>query len=327
MTLKVAVTDDWLGSAKACADWHTLEQRAEIRIFAAPFATEDEAAESLMDCAIILPMRERLRFGRSLLQRLPNLRMLALTGFQTSHVDMEYCAQNGVTVCGSGNYSPAATAELALGLILASQRDLVRADAAVRAGRFQQGLALGTVLEGQVLGIVGLGKIGARVARYGQSLGMDIVAWSPNLTEARCAEAGVRLVSRDELMASSDVVSLHMQYHPSTHGIIGAEQIGRMKSGALLVNTARAALIDRDALVAALDEGRIRAALDVFDSEPLDVDDPLLQVGGTMLSPHLGFSARPGFPLFYQQSIENILAFLEGRPLRELALPAAARAT
>lgn len=318
MTLKVAITDDWLGVAKDCADWGLLGQRAELLVFTVPFATEDEAAKRLRDCAIILPMRERLRFDRSLLQRLPQLRMLALTGFQTQHVDMAYCAQHDVTVCGSGYYSPAATAELTLGLILAAQRDLVAADAEVRSGRFQQGLSLGKTLDGGRLGIIGLGRIGARVARYGLALGMDVVAWSPNLTEERCAECGVRWSSRDDLLASADVVTLHVPDNLASRGMIDAEAIARMKQGALLVNTARASLIDSQAMIVALAAGHIRAALDVFDAEPVASDDPLLKVSGTILSPHLGFSARPGLPLFYQQSLENILAFLDGAPIRVL---------
>ena len=321
MILRVAVIDDWLGVAEQSTDWAALNGIAEITVFSAPLGSTDAAAEGLKSFDIILPMRERQSFGRTLLERLPDLKMLALTGFHAPHVDLEYCRERGITVCGSGRYSPAATAELTLGLILASSRAIPAADQSIRAGRFQAGLPLGQVLEGRRLGIVGLGKIGTRVAHFGRALGMDVVAWSPNLTVLRGTECGAARVEKEELFQTSDVVSIHLIYAASTHHIVGAEEIKAMQPGALLVNTARAALVDGDALRRALSAGHIRAALDVFEVEPTSANDPIIVAPNTVLTPHLGFSAAPGFPLFYSQSIENIVAFASGAPIRLFPAP------
>jgi phosphoglycerate dehydrogenase-like enzyme len=263
-------------------------------------------------------MRERQPFPRALLERLPRLKMLALTGFHAPHVDLDYCRERGIICAGSGAYSPAATAELTLALILGATRDLVRADAGVRAGRFQSGLALASVLAGKTLGIVGLGRIGARVARYGAALDMNVVAWSANLKQEQCAAVGARLVSKDELLSTSDVVSLHLIASLRTRGIIGAPELAAMKPGALLVNTARSSLVQREALMAALAAKHIRAAIDVFDEEPVGEADSLVQAPGTVLTPHLGFSTFESMCSFYTESVENILAFLEGRTIPRL---------
>jgi phosphoglycerate dehydrogenase-like enzyme len=314
--MKLAITDDWLGVARKCADWADVEGLCEITVFSEPLG--DRAAEALSEFDIILPMRERQPFPRALLERLPNLKLLALTGFHAPHVDLDYCEAKGIICAGSGAYSPAATAELTLALIMAAERDLPRADAAVRAGRFQYGLGLARVLEGKVLGIAGLGRIGARVARYGLALGMDVVAWSANLTDERCEEVGVRRVSKSDLFAHSDIVSLHLMGSPRTRGVVGEEELAAMKYGALLINTARSGLVKSEALISALHAGRIRAAIDVFDEEPVPASNPLVAAPGTVLTPHLGFSTVESMTGFYADSAENILAFLQGRPIPRL---------
>jgi phosphoglycerate dehydrogenase-like enzyme len=315
-TLKVAVIDDWQRAARAAADWSALEARAQVQFFSEPFTDEAAAAAALAPFAIIVPMRERLPFPRSLLERLPQLQLLALTGYSARHVDMAYCAARGIVCCGSGAYSPAAPAEMTLGLMLAAARQITAGDAAMRQGGFQSGIAPGQVLEGQTLGLIGLGRIGSRVAVYARALGMHVLAWSTNLSEQQALQAGATRVSKSDLLRQSDIVSLHLMLSERSRGTLGAADLALMKPGALLVNTARGALIDEPALLAALRAGAIRAALDVYDREPLPSSHPLRALPNTVLTPHLGFTTISTFAGFYGQSVENILAFLDGHPIR-----------
>jgi phosphoglycerate dehydrogenase-like enzyme len=307
--------------ARRSADWSPLEDRAELVFFADAFAAEDAAARALESFEIILTMRERTPFPASLIQRLPKLRMIGITGAANRSLDLEACARQGVTVCHTGGSSgaPYATAELALGLLIAAARAIPAADANVRAGRFQHGLPIGVGLAGKTLGVVGLGRLGARMARYGAALEMNVIAWSPNLTRDRAQAAGARLAGKAELMAASDAVSLHMALSPATRGLLGAEDIGRMKPGAILINTSRGPLVDEAALVSAVRSGRIIAALDVYDKEPLPHDHPLLGASHTVLTPHLGYGVAETWREFYPRSVENALAFLEGKPIRVVA--------
>lgn len=318
LMLQIAVLDDWQRIAADCADWSALAGRAEPVFFEKHLETEDALARALDGFEVICPMRERSWFPRSLLLRLPQLRLLALTGMGTRHVDMKACLEQQVLCCGSGAYSAAQTAEFALALMLAAARDLVAGDVAIRAGRFQEGTGLGYALEGRTLGLIGLGKIGTRVAGYARALGMRVLAWSPNLDQARALAADAVLASKEQLLRESDVVSLHLVLSDSTRGVLGAADLALMKTGALLVNTARGALVDEAALLAALNGGRLRAALDVYEREPLPLDHPLRRAPGTVLTPHLGFSTEATFRSFYGQSVENILAYLNGKPLRVL---------
>lgn len=317
--LQIAITDDWQRVACGCANWAALQQRARLRFFDKPFDSEHAAAAALAPFQIIVPMRERLPFPRSLLEQLPQLRLLALAGRGTRHIDMQVCAERRIVCCGSGSPSPAATAELTLGLILAAMRHIASADAAMRDGAFQTHVPLGRALEGQTLGIVGLGRIGARVATYGHALGMRVLAWSPNLKTEQARAGGAEAVGKTELLQSSDVVSLHLVLSQRSRGVLGAAELALMRPGTLLVNTARGPLVDEAALLAALQSGRIRAALDVYDQEPLAADHPLRHAPNTVLTPHLGFNTAATFDEFYGQSVENILAFLDGRPIRVLS--------
>jgi phosphoglycerate dehydrogenase-like enzyme len=317
--LRVAVIDDWQGVAHRCAEWTALEGKTQVQFFAKPFTDEDTAAQVLSEFNIIVPMRERTRFSKSLLQRLPNLRLLALTGSGTRHVDMEYCNQHGILCCGSGSsHSPTAPAELTLGLMLAAARHIAAADAAIRAGEFQEHIGFGTVLEGKTLGLIGLGRIGARVAAYGRALGMQVIAWSQHLTDEYAHSAGAKLVTKDALLQHADVVSLHLIYSARSHHTLGATELALMKQGAILVNTSRGPLIDEAALLVSLLAGRITAALDVYNEEPLPADHPLRTLDNTVLTPHLGFVTQPRFVEFYGQSIENILGYINHAPLRVL---------
>jgi phosphoglycerate dehydrogenase-like enzyme len=317
--LKVAVIDDWQRVAQSAADWSTLQARAQVEFFSEPFVDEDAAAASLAAFAVIVPMRERLQFPRTLLERLPNLRLLALTGRGTRHVDMSYCAERGIVCCGSGTMTPTAPAELALGLMLDSSRQIALGDAAMRQGRFQSGIPLGRVLEGQTLGVIGLGRIGARVASYARAFGMPVIAWSTNLTQQQAVQAGATLVTKEELLRQADIVSLHLVLSERSRGILAAPDLALMKHGALLVNTSRGPLVDEPALLDALRSGRIRAALDVYDREPLPSGHPLRTAPNTVLTPHLGFTTERTFGEFYGESVQNILAFADGHPIRVLS--------
>ena len=315
--VKVAVLDDWQGVARQSADWSQLEARAEVTFFADAFATEDAAAAALADFEILLAMRERTHFTASLLKRLPKLKMLGTTSARTLSLDMATATARGVVVCNTGSGpGSAATAEIALALMLAAFRGLPTGDANIRAGRFQQGVPVGMAAEGKTLGVIGLGKIGARLARYGRALGMDVLAWSQNLTAEKAAAEGATLVAKDELLARSDAVTLHLVLSERTRGLIGAAELARMKRGAVLVNTSRGPLVDEAALLAALREGRITAGLDVYDIEPLSPGHPLRTAPNTVLTPHLGYGVREVWSQFYPESVQNALAFLDGKPVR-----------
>ncbi len=319
--MRVGVLDDWQGVARSSADWSELEAKAEVVVFPGAFADEDDAARQLADFDILLLMRERTPFPASLIGRLPKLRMIALTGARSPSLDTAACAKAGIVISTTGGtVSSVGTAELTLGLMIAASRRIVTGDAAIRAGRFQDGVEVGPVLVGKTLGIIGLGKIGGRMARYAAALEMKVIAWSRSLDEATATAAGARLApSKGALLAEADVVTLHVPLSAGSRGLIGAAEIGQMKPGALLVNTSRAGLIDGAALLEALHAGRITAALDVYEQEPLPANDPIRTASNTVLSPHLGYGTTDTFRQFYGESIENILAFLAGSPIRVMA--------
>jgi phosphoglycerate dehydrogenase-like enzyme len=316
---KVAVLDDWQDIARDSADWSALREVAEVTFFRDAFADEDDAASRLAAFDVVMAMRERTAFPASLVRRLPKLRLFSLTGRRAAAVDMRALAAQGVTVTiTEGGDTGAGTAELALLLMLAAARDLPRADAAMRTGGFQAGIRPGMELEGRTLGVVGLGRLGQRMARYGAALGMRVIAWSRSLTPAVAAERGAVYAPLEELLALADVVSLHLVLSDRTRGLIDAAALARMKPGAILVNTSRGPLVDEAALIAALQAGRIVAALDVYHREPLPRDHPFRMLPNTVLTPHLGYVTRGTMEDFYRQGIENVLAFLAGRPIRVL---------
>lgn len=321
--VEIAVLDDWQGVARASADWSSLAARAKLVFFADAFASEDEAVRALADFDILLTMRERTPFPESLIRRLPKLRMIGITGAANRSLDVEACTRQGVTVCNtSGGAGPAyATAELALGLMIAAARAIPAADRTMRSGGFQRGLPVGVSLAGKTLGVVGLGRLGARLARYGLALDMKVIAWSPNLTREKAEEAGARLATKPELMSGADVVSIHMVLSPRTRGLIEPEDIAAMKPGAILINTSRGPLVDEAALVAAVKAGKIIAALDVFDHEPLPLDHPFRSSDHTVLTPHLGYGVAETWRTMYPQSVENAEAFLDGKPIRVVNAP------
>jgi phosphoglycerate dehydrogenase-like enzyme len=314
---QVAVLDDWQDVARASADWSALQARAEVVFFHRAFADQDEAANTLAGFDILIPMRERTPFPASLIRRLPALRLIALPGRRAGTLDLEACTAQGVLVCNTeGDLGSRTTAELALGLLIAANRRIPAADAGMREGRFQDGVGLGVALHGRTLGILGLGRIGGMVAEYAKALGMRLIAWSPNLTPERAALHGATCVDKARLFAESDAVTIHMPLSPRSRGIVGTAEIGRMKPGAMLVNTSRGPLVDEAALLEAVQAGRIVAALDVYDREPLPPEHPLRRAPNTVLTPHLGYCTMEVFEGFYRQCIENVLAFLDGQPKR-----------
>ncbi len=315
---KVAVLDDWQGVAESSTDWSQLKAVADVVFFQQAFNDEDAAVENLRDFEIVLTMRERTPLSGSLIKRLPRLRMLGITGSQNALLDMAACTVQGVMVCNTvgGGKSEAATAELALGLLLSAARAIPAADANIRAGRFQEGLPVGIGLAGKTIGIIGLGRLGSHMARYCQALSMNVLAWSENLTNEKAQEAGATLVSKDELLSRSDAISIHLVLSSRSRGLIGAAEIARMKTGVILINTSRGPIVDEEALIDAVESYRIIAALDVYDREPLPADNPLRSASNTILTPHLGYGVRETWTEFYSQSKENALAFLQGVPLR-----------
>jgi len=316
---RVAVLDDWQGVAKRSADWSTLQQQADVIYFEDPFAGPDKLAQALSGFDIIVAMRERTKFSKELLDRLPKLRMIALTGGRTWTMDFDTLNARGIPVCHTGGEkSGAATAEIALALLLSAARFINRGDATIRQGGFQGGVPSGDVLDGKTLGIIGLGKIGSRMARYGAALGMQVLAWSANLTVEKAAAAGAQLVDKVSLLTQSDAISLHLVLSDRTRGVLGAQDLALMKPGAILVNTSRGPLVDEAALVERLKTGKLIAGLDVFAQEPLPADHPLRSLPNTVLTPHLGYCALEVYAQFYWESIENVLAFLGGTPTRVL---------
>ena len=316
---RIAVLDDWQGVAKQSADWSGLQHRADVVFFENPFASQEDLVKALADFDIIVAMRERTKFSKELLGRLPKLRMIALTGGRTWTMDFDTLNARGIPVCHTGGEkSGAATAEIALGLLLSAARSMNRGDASIREGGFQGGVPPGDVLDGKTLGIIGLGKIGTRMARYGVALGMQVIAWSANLTGEKAHAGGARLVDKATLLAQSDAISLHLVLSDRTRGILGAKELAQMKTGAILINTSRGPLVDEAALVERLKTGKLIAGLDVFAQEPLPLDHPLRSLPNTVLTPHLGYCAREVYAQFYRESIENVLAFLDGAPTRML---------
>lgn len=313
---RVAVLDDYQDVALTSADWSVLDGRADITVFTDHLAGEDALAAALAPFEVVVAMRERTPFPATLLRRLPALRLLVTTGMRNASIDVAAARGLGVTVCGTRG-SSAATPELTWGLLLALARGIPDERDAVRSGGWQRGV--GPELAGSTLGILGLGRIGGRIAGYARAFGMNVIAWSQNLTEARATEHGARLVDRDQLFRAADFVTVHLQLSDRTRGLVGAAELDLLGPGGYLVNTSRGPIVDEDALVAALRARRIAgAALDVFDTEPLPADHPLRTLPNTVVTPHIGYVTRPTYATFYGEAVEDIDAWLRGTPARVL---------
>lgn len=314
----VAILDDYQKVALASADWSSLAGRATITTFHDAWADEDACAAALEPFEVIVLMRERTPFPASLIARLPKLRLIALTGLRTNTLDIAECTRRGILITHTSGNPSTATAELAFGLIIACARALPRAFANMAAGGWEGDVPMGIPLAGKRLGILGLGLLGREVARMGLAFKMDVVAWSENLTAEAAAAHGVRRVEKAELFATADVISVHLVLSARTRQIVGQQELAAMKPGAILVNTSRAGLVDSAALLQAIMSRRITAGLDVFDTEPLPADHPLRRMPNAVLSPHLGYVVDAVFENFYRDVVENIVAWLDGRPIRVL---------
>ncbi|MFD7920117.1 D-2-hydroxyacid dehydrogenase family protein [Streptomyces sp. NPDC059740] len=318
MTYRCAVLDDFPGAATTLGDFSPLADRVDVTSFPRHFATEDELVAAVADFEIIVTFRERVAFPASVLDRLPRLRLLVATGARNTVIDYEAARRRGVTVCGTPS-AGAPPVELTWALILGLARHLVTEAGALRSGGPWQS-TVGWDLRGRRLGVLGLGRIGTQVAKVGLAFGMEVSAWSRSLTEERAAEVGVqRAPSLDELLATSDVLTVHLALNEGTRALVGKRELALMRPTSHLVNTARAAIVDQEALFAALHEGRIAgAALDVFDVEPLPEDHPARSAPGLLATPHLGYVSRDNLRTQLQGAVEDIEAFLAGEPLRVL---------
>jgi phosphoglycerate dehydrogenase-like enzyme len=313
--LKVAILDDYQGVALSMGDWGRLAD-AEVRVFRDYLPDVDARAEALRDFEVIVAMRERTPFPAALLRRLPNLKLLITTGARNAAIDIAAAKEQGIVVCGT-RIQGTPTAELTWGLIIGLVRNIAVEDKAIREGGWQTGLGPG--LAGKVLGIVGLGNLGTRVAAVGRAFGMEVIAWSMNLTAEAAEKAGARLVSKEALFAEADVVTIHYVLSDRSRGLVGAKDLGLMKPTAYLINTSRGPIVDEAALIEALEGGRIAGAgLDVFDREPLPVDHPIRRLPNTLLTPHLGYVSSDNYRLFYGDAVEDIESFLAGEPMRVL---------
>jgi phosphoglycerate dehydrogenase-like enzyme len=316
--LKIAILDDYAGVALESADWGRLD--AEIATFGRHLS-EDEAATELAAFDVLCTMRERMALPRSLIARLPNLKLITIVGAGLANLDMAAATEHGVVVCHSDFRNPAmakvanATPELAWGLMIATVRHIAAEDRALRQGGWQS--SVGLILAGRTLGLLGLGRIGKRMAQYAQVFGMDTIAWSQNLTSEAASEVGVRRVEKDELFAQADIVSVHLQLSARSRGLVTARELGLMKPEAYLINTSRGPIVDEAALIAALRERRIAGAgLDVFDIEPLPLDHPFRSMDQVTLTPHLGYNTRETLRAFWGDMPEAIAAFAAGAPIR-----------
>jgi phosphoglycerate dehydrogenase-like enzyme len=314
---RVALLDDYQGVALRMADWKSLPAGTDVVAFPDHLADESALAARLADFDIVMAMRERTPFTRSLLERLPKLRLLITAGMRNASIDMKAAAERGVLVSGTSGL-PYPTAELAWGLILGLMRRIPAEDRATREGRWQTSLGLG--LNGKTLGVLGLGTLGSRVARVGRAFEMTVLAWSQNLTAARAEEVGATLVAKDELLGRSDIVSIHLVLSERTRGLLGARELGLMKRTAYLVNTSRGPIVDEAALVRALRDGTIAGAgLDVFEPEPLPADHAFRSLPNIVVTPHLGYVTEETYRVFYGHALEDVQAFLRGAPVRVLS--------
>lgn len=321
--MRVAILDDYQGVALKLADWDGLSPRAAAEAFRDHIEERDALVERLRPFGAIVAMRERTPFPRALLERLPNLKLLITAGRYNKSIDVDAATELGIQVCGT-EMLPYPTAELTWGLILGLVRHIPREDRAVREGRWQTTLGVG--LKGKTLGILGLGRLGAQIAAVGKAFGMEIAAWSQNLTADRAAAAGARLVDKATLFAEADVITVHLQLSDRTRGLIGAADLARMKPTAYFINTSRGPIADERALADALRQKRIAgAAVDVFNAEPLPADHPFCQLDNLVLTPHLGYVTEENYRQIYPQAVENIRAFLDGSVLRALNEPRKSR--
>ena len=312
--MRCAILDDYQNVALKMADWSAISKTVEIKVFNQWIPTAQVPA-ALKGFEIVCAMRERTRFPKQVLEALPDLRLLISTGMRNAAIDVKAANERGVVVCGTGG-SGNPTAGIAIGLMLELTRHIGYENARLKAGAPWQ-TTIGIDLEGKTLGVVGLGKLGTRVANIAKAFGMNVIAWSQNLTPEKCQEAGVTYASKEDLFRTADIVSIHLMLSDRSRGLIGAKDLAPMKPTAYLINTARAAIVDQAALLAVLTERRIAGAgLDVFETEPLPLDSPLRALDNVVITPHLGYVSVQAYEVYFREIVEDIRAFLDGKPMR-----------
>ena len=316
--LRCAILDDYLNVALDVADWSVIADRVDVTVFNQPFATAEDAASALKDFEIICAMRERTPFPRALFAALPKLKLFITSGMRNAALDLEAAKEQGVVLCGT-QWGRDPTAPLTMGLILELTRNIGRESARMHAGERLQKF-VGIEIEGRTLGVVGLGKLGSKVSKLAQAFGMNVIAWSPNLTPERCKEVGVGYASKEELFSTADIVTIHVVLSQRSRGLVGSDDLARMKPTAYLINTARGPIVDEAALLETLQQRRIAGAgIDVFAVEPIPLDHPFRKLDNVVLTPHLGYVTEDGFRNHYRQMVEGIDAWFKGEPVRRLA--------
>lgn len=318
MKLRCAILDDYQNVALKMADWPSLSDKIDIHSYTQHFETEKELVQELLDYSIIIAMRERTTLNESVLSQLPHLKLLVTSGMNNPSIEIKYATSRGIVVSGTAS-SSISPAELTWALLLALARNVSQENLAFRGGGAWQS-SVGVSLQGKRLGIIGLGKIGNIVAKYGKAFGMDVIGWSANLTAERAEELRVKLAqSKEELLQSSDFVSIHVRLSNRTLGLIGAQEFSMMKPSAFIINTSRSQIWDSEALVNALKTHQIAgAASDVFDIEPLPQSHPLRTLPNFLGTPHLGYVTDTNYKTYFKEAVENIEAFLKGNPIRRL---------
>ena len=313
---RLAIIDDYEELALEFGDWDNLPTEIQIDVFNDHLDEETSIANRLLPYEILVIMRERTLFSRSLIERLSNLKLLVTTGPRNQSIDLAACSEKGIVVCGTES-KKGPPAEHTWALILALLKSIPQADRATRMGRW--GGAVTTELKGKTLGVLGLGRLGTKVAQVGLAFGMKVIAWSQNLTESRASEVGALRVEKDELLTESDIISIHLVLSDRTRGLVGAREIGLMKPTAYIVNTSRGPIIEERVLIEALKAEKIAGAgIDVFDTEPLPPDHPILTLTNTVITPHIGYVSRENFQTYFKQASEDVAAWLNGQPIRIL---------
>jgi D-3-phosphoglycerate dehydrogenase len=317
MPLRCAILDDYQNVALAMADWSKVRNDIDITVFNEHLGAAAKVVAALKGCAIVCAMRERTAFPRAVIEALPDLKLLITTGMRNASIDLEAAKARNVVVCGTPAFGNS-TAAIAIGLILELTRRIGYENARLKAGAPWQS-TVGLDLEGTTLALLGLGKLGTRMAQIGRAFGMKVIAWSQNLTAERCKEAGVELVTREELFGRADFLSIHLQLSPRTRGLITAKELGLMKPSAYLINTSRGPIAEEAALISALTNKRIAGAgLDVFDVEPPPVDHPFRALDNVVLTPHLGYVTEQNYRAYFTGMVDDIRAYLDGAPVRVL---------
>jgi phosphoglycerate dehydrogenase-like enzyme len=318
MAVRCAILDDYQNVALKLADWSKVKDAVDIKVFREHLGGADNVVAALQGFEIVIAMRERTAFPKKIIDALPNLKLLITTGMRNASIDTEAAKARGVAVCGTGTFGNP-TSGVAIGLMLELTRRIGYENARLHSGALWQ-TTIGLDLEGLTLGVLGLGKLGSRTANIAKAFGMKVIAWSQNLTAEKCREAGVEYAAKDELFRQSDFITIHVVLSQRSRGLIGAGELGLMKPSAFLINTSRGPIVDQAALIAALRERKIAGAgLDVFDTEPLPLDHPFRKMDNVVITPHLGYVSEQNYRRYFSDAVDDIRAFLDGKPARVLS--------